>query len=158
MKWLNANSDRKNNCELSAAILTSNWAVISLASMFRCAGRIATIIALCLSIGLHWIALQSLAWTTMVIDYSKRAPLCRAIAQTFDGKHPCSLCHVVNKGKDSEKKQDVQSSTLKIDMICAAFAHRTKRPFVSYEYPLTACFSSEAGHSPPVPPPRSFAS
>jgi hypothetical protein len=126
--------------------------------MFRCAGRIATISALCLSIGLHWIALQSLAWTTMVIDYSKHAPLCRAIAQTFDGNHPCSLCHVVNKGKDSEKNQDEHSSTLKIDMICAALAHRIKRPFVSYEYPLADCFSSEPRHSPPVPPPRSFAS
>jgi hypothetical protein len=126
--------------------------------MFRCAGRIATITALCLSIGLHWIALQSLAWTTMVIDFSKRAPLCQAIAQTFDGKHPCSLCHVVNKAKDSEKKPDVQSATLKIDIICAALAYRIDRPFVSYEYPLTDCFSSRLGHSPPVPPPRSFAS
>ncbi len=94
----------------------------------------------------------------MVIDYSKHAPLCRAIAQTFDGKHPCSLCHVVNKGKDSEKKQDVQSSTLKIDMICAALARRIERPFISYEYPVAEYFSSEPGHSPPVPPPRSFAS
>ena len=41
----------------------------------------------------------------MLIEYSKRAPLCQAIAQTFDGAHPCSLCHiVVNKGKTSEKK------------------------------------------------------
>src|SRR3954471_21635395 len=98
------------------ASLTSANVKTSLASMFRCAGRIVTISALCLSIGLHWIALQSLAWTTMVIDYSKRAPLCRAIAQTFDGKHPCSLCHAVNKGESSKKKQDVQSSMLKIDM------------------------------------------
>jgi len=67
---------------------------------------------------MHWIVLQSLAWTTMLIDYSKRAPLCRAIAQTFDGAHPCSLCHVVNKGKSSEKKSDLQSPTPKIDMIC----------------------------------------
>src|SRR6187551_1842568 len=126
--------------------------------MFRCAGRIATITALCLSIGLHGIALQSLAWTTMVIDYSKRAPLCLAIAQTFDGKHPCSLCHVVNKGGNSERKQDVQSSTLKIDMICVALAHRIKLPFVSCEYPLADCFSSEPERSPPVPPPRLFGS
>ena len=49
----------------------------------------------------------------MIIDYSKRAPLCQAIAQTFDGAHPCSLCHVVNKGKNSEKKSDLQSSDAK---------------------------------------------
>ena len=140
------------------ASLTSANVINSLELMFYCAGRIVMITALCLSIGLHWIALQSLAWTTMVIDYSKRAPLCRAIAQTFDGKHPCSLCHVVNKGKDSEKKPDVQSSTLKIDMICAALVHRVERRCVSYEYPLADCFSSRLGHSPPVPPPRWFVS
>ena len=126
--------------------------------MFRCAGRIATISALCLSIGLHWIALQSLAWTTMVIDYSKSAPLCQAIAQTFDGAHPCSLCHVVNKGKNSEKKQDLQSSTPKIDMICAPLASQFVRAFVSFEYEKRDSFSVELGHSPPVPPPRSLLS
>ncbi|SRR6266478_442542 len=123
--------------------------------MLRCAGRIATISALCLSIGLHWIALQSLAWTTMVIDYSRHAPFCRAIAQTFDGAHPCSLCDVVSKGKSSEKKQDLQSATPKIDMICAPLANRITHPFVLFEYTIRGCFSLELGHSPPVPPPRS---
>src|SRR5438093_11641018 len=107
--------------------------------MFRCAGRVATISALCLSIGLHWIALQSLAWTTMVIDYSKRAPLCQAIAQTFDGAHPCSLCNVVSKGKNSEKKQDLQSSAPKIDMMCAYFTNRITHPFVPFEHVLCCC-------------------
>ena len=128
--------------------------MISLALMLRCAGRIATISALCFSIGLHWIALQSLAWTTMVIDYSKHAPLCQAIVQTFDGAHPCSLCRVVSKGKNSEKKQDLQSSAPKIDMICAPLANRIERPFVPFEYAMRDCFSLEQGHSPPVPPPR----
>jgi hypothetical protein len=126
--------------------------------MLRCAGRIATISALCLSIGLHWIALQSLAWTTMVIDYSRHAPLCRAIAQAFDGAHPCSLCHVVSKGKNSEKKQDLRSATPKIDMICAPLANRIQRPFVPFKYVIRGCCSLELGHSPPVPPPRSLLS
>jgi hypothetical protein len=126
--------------------------------MFCCAGRIATISALCLSIGLHWIALQSLAWTTMMIDYSKRTALCQAIAQTFDGAHPCSLCKVVSKGKDSEKKQTLQSPSPKIDMICAPLANRIPRPFVPFEYAAGDRFSFELGRSPPVPPPRSLLS
>ncbi len=85
--------------------------------MFRAAGRFVTILALCCAIGLHWIALQSLAWTTMIVEYSKHAPLRAAITQTFDGAHPCSLCHAVNAGKNSEKKTDLQSTTPKIDMI-----------------------------------------
>jgi hypothetical protein len=128
--------------------------VASLAIVLRCAGRIVTIFALCCAIGLHWIALQSLAWTTMIIDYSKRVPLRQAITQTFDGAHPCSLCHAVNKGKNSEKKSDLQSPAPKIDMICASRASSLVAPFIQFEY-ATGTFSvSDSGHSPPVPPPR----
>src|SRR6516164_9842918 len=109
--------------------------------MLRCAGRIATISAFCLSIGLHWIALQSVAWTTMVIDYSRHAPLCQAIAQTFDGAHPCALCNAVSKGKNSEKKQDLRPSSPKIDMIRAPLANRIAHPFVPFEYAIRDCFS-----------------
>jgi hypothetical protein len=122
--------------------------------VFSDVGRIVTIFALCCAIGLQWIALQSLAWTTMLIDYSKRAPLCQAITQTFDGAHPCSLCHVVNKGKNSESKSDLQSPTPKIDMICAPLANRIVRLFIPFEYAAGDSFSFEFGHSPPVPPPR----
>ena len=129
--------------------------ITSLAIVLCCAARIATIVALCCAIGLHWIALQSLAWTTMIIDYSKRAPLRQAITQTFDGAHPCSLCHAVNNGKNSEKKPDLQWSTPKIDMICAPSANRISRPFIPFEYASTSYSSFEIGRSPPVPPPRS---
>lgn len=93
-----------------------------------------------------------------MIDYSKRTALCQAIAQTFDGAHPCSLCKVVSKGKDSEKKQTLQSPSPKIDMICAPLANRIPRPFVPFEYAAGDRFSFELGRSPPVPPPRSLLS
>jgi hypothetical protein len=125
----------------------------SLAIVLRCAGRIVTIFALCCAIGLHWIALQSLAWTTMIIDYSKRAPLRQAISQTFDGAHPCSLCHGVNKGKNSEKS-DLQSPAPKIDMIYVACAIRFAPPFRLFEYALDNFPLSHIGQSPLVPPPR----
>jgi len=114
--------------------------------------------ALCCAIGLHWVALQSFAWATMSIDYSKRAPLCQAIAQTFDGAHPCSLCHVVRTGKNSDKKQDLQSPAPKIDMICVPLADRIERSFAAFKYATGDSFSFEFGHSPPVPPPRSLLS
>jgi hypothetical protein len=126
--------------------------------VFRCAARATTVVTLCCAIGLHWVALQSFAWATMIIDYSKRAPLCQAIAQTFDGAHPCSLCHVVSKGKNSEKKEDLGSPAPKIDMICVPSANRIVQPFVSFEYPTRHYFSFGPGHPPPVPPPRSFLS
>jgi hypothetical protein len=136
--------------------LTPHHPATSLAIVLRFAGRIATIVALCCAIGLHWIALQSFAWTTMIIDYSKRAPLCQAITQTFDGAHPCSLCHAVNTGKNSEKKSDLQSSTPKIDMICAARALRLPPPFRPFEFAAANFSLTERRQSPPVPPPRSL--
>ncbi|PYL27334.1 MAG: hypothetical protein DMF45_12525 [Verrucomicrobia bacterium] len=98
--------------------------------------------------------LQSVAWTTMLIEYTKSAPLCRAILQTFDGAHPCSLCHIVNKGKASEEKPDVQSPTLKIDIICFARPIWLLPPFAPFEYAASVFPSSDIGYSPPVPPPR----
>src|SRR5206468_7477725 len=91
--------------------LAYQQSVANLVSVLRCICRVLTIFALCCAIGLHWIALQSLAWTTMIIDYSKREPLCHAIAQTFDGAHPCSLCKMVNKAKSTERKSDLQPLT-----------------------------------------------
>jgi len=127
-------------------------------NVFRCIGRIVTIFALCSAIGLHWLTLQSIAWTSMIIDYSKRGTLCQAIAQTFDGAHPCSLCYTVNAGKDSEKKSDLQSPAPKIDMICVWRTASSLRPFIPFEYAVRDSCSSQIGRSPPVPPPRSLLS
>jgi hypothetical protein len=138
--------------------LTSKFATPSLAIVLRQIGRIATIAALCCAIGLHWFALQSFAWTTMLIEYSKRAPLCQAIAQTFDGAHPCSLCHIVANGKASEKKSDIQSPVLKIDMICVTRTFTLNSPLTPFDYDSRVFFAPKIGQSPPVPPPRLMAS
>jgi hypothetical protein len=129
----------------------------SLEAVVRQFARIATIGALCCAIGLHWVALQSFAWTSMLIEYSKGAPLCQAIAQTFDGAHPCSLCHVVATGKASEKKTDVQSRVPRIDIICIARVIRLISPVALFDYTVLDFSVSEIEHSPPVPPPRVLA-
>jgi len=94
----------------------------------------------------------------MIVDYSKETSLCRAIAQTFDGAHPCSLCRIVNKGKTAEKKSDLQLLTPKIDMICTKRAITLFELSMHFDYPVSDFSLSEIGYSPPVPPPRSGAS
>lgn len=138
--------------------LTRKFARPRLAIVLREVGRIVTIGALCCAIGLHWVVLQSFAWTSMLIDYSKRAPLCQAIAQTFDGAHPCSLCHIVATGKASEKKSDIQSPAPKIDIICIDRVVQLISPFARFEYAFRDFSVSEIEQSPPVPPPRLMAS
>jgi len=134
--------------------LTYGQSLSNLVSVLRYVARAITIFALCCAIGLHWIALQSLAWTTMIIDYSKRAPLCQAITQTFDGAHPCLLCHAVNAGKNSEKKSDLQSPAPKIDMICVSRTTSFLQPFIPIEYAARDFSFNKLGRSPPSPPPR----
>jgi hypothetical protein len=90
----------------------------------------------------------------MLIEYSKSAPLCQAIAQTFDGAHPCSLCHIVATGKASEKKSDIQAPVPKIDMICDQRVTRLISPFAQLQCAVCDASISELEQSPPVPPPR----
>jgi hypothetical protein len=123
--------------------------------MFRFLGRVVTILALCLAIGLHWLAVQSVAWTSMIVEYSQKTSLPEALAKTFDGKHPCSLCHVVRKGQGSEKKSDFQSVTLKIDLICSSRIIRLMLSVEVCEYQSHAFPVNGRAQSPPVPPPRS---
>ncbi len=80
----------------------------------------------------------------MLIEYSKRAPLCQAIAQTFDGAHPCSLCQIVAKGKASEKRTDRQSRVPSIDIICDARVIQLISPFALFQYALDGFSVSES--------------
>jgi hypothetical protein len=64
------------------------------------------VLMLVLSLGLHWALLQTIAWTGMVISYSRDNPFREAVSMTFDGQHPCALCHVVKEGRAAEQDQE----------------------------------------------------
>jgi hypothetical protein len=57
---------------------------------------------LVLILGLHWTALQTIAWSRMVLVYSRTASMGEAIRMTFDGQHPCRLCLAVREGCQAE--------------------------------------------------------
>jgi hypothetical protein len=65
----------------------------------------AAVLMLSLSLGLHWTALQSVAWTSMFLERLQTAPVLDALRTTFDGKHPCQLCQVVREGKAAEQRE-----------------------------------------------------
>jgi hypothetical protein len=117
-------------------------------------GRAATILALCLSLGFHWLALQSVAWTTMLVANARHAPLTEAVAKTFDGAHPCELCHAVAAGKKSEKRSEVLPAVAKMDLICTTRTLSWLPPWVSFECPRMNSALPERWQTPPVPPPR----
>jgi hypothetical protein len=122
--------------------------------MLSAIGRAMTIGALCCSLGLHWLALQSVAWTTMLVSNARHVHLTEAVAKTFDGAHPCDLCKVVAEGKKSEKKSQILPAIAKMDLICTTRSFRFLPPWVSYGYHSAEVFRPQHYYSPPAPPPR----
>jgi hypothetical protein len=71
----------------------------------------AAAVLLSCTLGLHWVVLQSVAWTAMLIERTRDASFAVAVQTTFDGQHPCKLCKVVEAGKSAEK---APSASLKL--------------------------------------------
>lgn len=139
--------------------------------MFRFFGRWLTVLALCGALGLHWAALQSTAWTLMLIENAKKESLAQALAKTFDGAHPCSLCRGIEKGRMAEKALDLAttdgnskpkpaslSKLLKPDLICGTRLLCVRSGFQNLSYEMRSVQFLERTEAPLVPPPRGLLS
>ena len=62
------------------------------------------VVLLALAVSAPWPLLQSAAWLKMVAAYSRTASLSRAISMTFDGKHPCRLCLLIQQSQTQERQ------------------------------------------------------
>jgi hypothetical protein len=127
-------------------------------AIVRAAIRVFTVLVLVLSLGLHWALLQTLAWTGMIITYSRDASLREAISMTFDGEHPCSLCKVIKQGRSEEKQPEQQQVRPGSKLDCALiwqtpfFCFDVERELIS---PFDSTFSTRA-EAPPKPRPKAF--
>ena len=124
----------------------------------KATGRTLLIVALCLSLGGQWMALQSVAWATMLVSNSRHAPLGVAVAQTFDGAHPCGLCHAVTEGQKSEKKSASLSVVVKLDLICPSRAVVRAPAATPCDYASFSAMVPKRFLAPWVLPPRFFPS
>ena len=128
--------------------------------VFRRAGFVACLVAVLAMCGGHWFALQSVAWGRMIADFSHRDSIGTAIAKTFSGKHPCSLCLKISKGWHEEKQREEKLPWTKTEKMpevlwelrcvtipAAPTFAMDERPFVPERY-------SDFIDSPPTPPPR----
>jgi hypothetical protein len=124
--------------------------------VFSRIGHTLLIVALLSATGAHWAVLQSVAWTTMLVDNARVESFSAAFEKTFDGKHPCALCKKIAQGRQSEKKSDVQTELKKLDFFNQQLAFVLHSPA---HFTLTGQLDSPApllSHAPPVPPPRSL--
>jgi len=120
-------------------------------------GKCLVVLALVLSTGWHWAALQTVAWTTMLAsNLASQQSLTEAVSQTFDGKHPCRLCKAIAVGKRSEKKSEAIAPVLKMEFPPAAEGLVLIAPKPILIFPPFDAFADFGSSKPPVPPPRSF--
>jgi len=82
--------------------------------LVRC-GKLFVIIVIVLTTCLHWTALQTVAWASMLANNLKTHSVSEAFCETFDGQHPCCLCKAIAAAKNSEKKSDAILSSFKLE-------------------------------------------
>jgi len=122
--------------------------------VLRSIERWLVILLLVVIISAHWTVLQSAAWVGMLVTYSHGATIQEAWDKTFDGKHPCKLCHLVKSARATEKQQDTLKTDIKLEF---TFPGQTARllPFglVRHRTPAVAQAGTES-NAPLLPPPR----
>ena len=115
-------------------------------------------VALFLIAGGHWAMLQSVAWATMVHDYSRTASLSQAVENTLDGYHPCPLCKKITSARASEEKAPlmVKADKKAEVFIFSAESDPPQPASRSLVYgPESFVSLLERFFAPPVPVPRS---
>jgi len=110
--------------------------------------------ALFLAIGGHWAVLQTVAWATMLVDYSHNASLVEAVGKTFDGQHPCQMCADIQKNSQSEKKHEGVQLVKKVELFDQQIVKFVPPAAPSATLPLVDSFSDLRHFAPSVPPPR----
>ena len=115
------------------------------------------IVAVLMATGTHWVVLQSIAWTGMLAENLHSSSLPKAIACTFDGKHPCCLCKEIAKNKQSEKKSDLQVELGKLEFPYTKFDFNFCPPSDFRELRAGDESGPVLTHAPPKPPPRGIA-
>jgi hypothetical protein len=124
--------------------------------VLKWAGNLCLIVALLAATDAQWLVLQSVAWAGMIASYSEQAPLRTALAQTFDGKHPCPLCKAIAAGKKSEKQNELLPPLNKLEFPPAPENLVLFAPSRFQLLPLANTFTKSLVQQPLTPPPRSL--
>jgi hypothetical protein len=119
--------------------------------LFQCLVAIALIAA----VGGHWAFLQSVAWVSMTIEYSRDGSVLEALQKTFSGEKPCRLCKAVDAGRKSERQQAI----LKLEPKLEFTELQTFLPIYPRIVEASPAAASDGlvtrSQAPPTPPPRS---
>jgi len=117
-------------------------------------GKIFVVVLLVLTTGLHWTALQTAAWATMLAANLRSHSVSEAVSDTFDGRHLCPLCRAIAAAKQAEKKAPTITSVLKMEFPPAAEGFILVAPIPISAFLRTEFSAASSFSKPPVPPPR----
>lgn len=105
-------------------------------------------------LGGHWAILQSVAWVQMTLVNAQSLPLGSALAKTFDGRHPCQICKLVQAGKSAGERRPVSAPEPKFEFMPAeevsVQVSLTGRELAFPDFPSTQLIPE----APSVPPPE----
>jgi hypothetical protein len=92
----------------------------------------------------------------MLVKFSRQYSLPRAVSMTFDGQHPCPLCHFVKNGVAKEqqegKKSTAADETLQLGLPPELLV--LVHPPVPRSSPGSQAAPDDLHPRPPPPPPR----
>jgi hypothetical protein len=117
-------------------------------------GQYLLVLAMFAACGGHWLVLQSVAWSEMIVEYSRTDSLTVAVEKTFDGRHPCGLCQQIASFSKKEQKRQALVAASKLEFVdltpTAPIVPKRARP----AFATIDCFSPARWEQPPVRPPR----
>ena len=114
----------------------------------------------CLSLGLHWGAMQMLGWVSMTVEFARTAPISEALEKTFDGEHPCALCLAVQHRAMPADEHAPEKPKAKMDLKPLVISLWEVPVFLIpsasgiASWPAIHFPASGLKDRPPVPPPR----
>jgi hypothetical protein len=106
--------------------------------------------------GGHWMVLQSVAWSRMLMSYSQEGRFATAVVKTFDGQHPCALCKRIAQSKAAEP-QPVRNIEVETNAVFVAppLAVMVRKDGPSWRLEIPAWSGERRAEQPMAPPPRS---
>lgn len=118
--------------------------------------RIIAATLLALFLGVHWFALQSVGWASMLVSRTQTAGWQEAVRTTFDGEHPCEVCKLVSAGRKAEKLPSVEFKVTKIEAGVPSDQVEIPEPPAVAGVPVALVDLPPSLRSvPSLPPPRS---
>lgn len=107
-----------------------------------------------LSLGAHWIVLQSVAWANMLLTYTATDGIAQGVVRTFNGENPCNICVIVAEGKEQEREERAVNPDVKLDGLLATETVSPPQPPIARSSFAISHWLSRPPSSPDSPPPQ----